>query len=81
MEMSVAVLVGSSAPSDMSYWMELTPTPCPTWLLTLWEPICWLIRVLNIMREDLKPTVLTLAMLSEMTDMFSCWAMSPVVPI
>jgi hypothetical protein len=60
--------------------MELTPTPLPIWFSTVDAASCSLMRVPKSMREDLKPTVLTLAMLSEMTDMFSWCAMIPVAP-
>lgn len=81
MAMSVEVVVVSRAPTSMSRKIELTPTPWPIWFSTVEAASCWLMRVPNRARDDLKPSVFRLAMLSEMTDMFVWWARMPVTPI
>ena len=66
-------------------------TPMPTWMPTgsrlspsVMDPaifMVWYIRSSNSARLFLKPVVLTLARLLEMTSMLSCWATMPVAPV
>src|SRR3954454_1325664 len=85
---SSGVPVDCIAPPCMLLSIELSWTPRPTW--TAFEPPCWAFGAapprwswesesLNVVRWDLKPSVLTLAMSLDVTSSMVWWTLRPLM--